>query len=221
MKKSEKFSNVIKIIAIILGTVIIGLALHSVIFGNWLIFGKSLAVLSKSLVYCLPFLIKLLVWSLAFIWPPVAVYILISFITISKPWRFFLGTVALSGFILIIQHFYVPTLTIKNFYYIFMYLMQIYLLALWIIPKEVWNIISGLFWMVGSVVITIFPDLPTYFDDLGMIFGLFTFIFIYLHTVALFIQRFVDVKVIKLLRSFISKISRSENLEDESNLSEN
>jgi len=205
MKKSEKFSNLIKIIAIVFGTVIIGFALQSVILGNWSVFGKSIAALSKSLIYCLPFLVKLFLWSLAFIWPPIIIYVLISFITISKPWRFFLGSVALCGFILIIQHFFVPTLTIKNFHYIFMYLMQIYLLALWIIPKEVWNIVSGLFWMVGSVVITIFPDLPTYFDDLGMIFGLFTFIFIYLHTVALFIQRIADVNVIKSLRRFISK----------------
>ena len=215
MKKINKY---LKTVAIVLGLGIIGACLHSIILGNWAFFGKSIALLSKTLVYCIPFLLKLMVWSLAFIWPPIIIYVLISFITVSKIWRFFLGTVALCGFILIIQHFFVPNLTIKNFYYIFMYMMQIYLLALWIIPKEVWNITSGFFWMIGSVIITIFPDLPTYFDDLGMIFGLFTFIFIYLHTVALFIQRVVDVKIIEKVRSFYS--SRFGGLETKTNITE-
>ena len=86
-----------------------------------------------------------------------------------------------------------------------MTIMQIYLLALWIIPKELWNFVSGGVWMMGSVIITVFPDLPSYFDDLGMIFGLFIFVFLYLHSVAMLIQRLVDENVIRSIRKLFSR----------------
>ena len=219
----EKINKIIKIAAIVLGTFIIGFASYIIIGGNWEICGKIIASVSKIMIFCIPFLIKMFLWSLTYIWPPIIVYVIISFITISKMWRFFLGLVALCGFFIFAYYGFLQHIKISNFYYIFMYIMQIYLLALWIIPKELWNIASGVVWMIGSVIITIFPDLPTYFDDLGMIFGLFIFVFIYLHTIAMIIQRFVDERVVNKIRGFFrSKKDEdlSENLYKVSNINE-
>ncbi len=219
----EKINKIIKIAAIVLGTFIIGFASYIIIGGNWEICGKIIASVSKIMIFCIPFLIKMFLWSLTYIWPPIIVYVIISFITISKMWRFFLGLVALCGFFIFAYYGFLQHIKISNFYYIFMYIMQIYLLALWIIPKELWNIASGVVWMIGSVIITIFPDLPTYFDDLGMIFGLFIFVFIYLHTIAMIIQRFVDKRVVNKIRGFFrSKKDEdlSENLYKVSNINE-
>ena len=219
----EKINKIIKIAAIVLGTFIIGFASYIIIGGNWEICGKIIASVSKIMIFCIPFLIKMFLWSLTYIWPPIIVYVIISFITISKMWRFFLGLVALCGFFIFAYYGFLQHIKISNFYYIFMYIMQIYLLALWIIPKELWNIASGVVWMIGSVIITIFPDLPTYFDDLGMIFGLFIFVFIYLHTIAMIIQRFVDERVVNKIRGFFRSKKEedlSENLYKVSNINE-
>ena len=217
----ENFKKIIKIIAVVLGLLTIGFASHIVLDGNWEICGKIAASFSKIIIYCIPFLTKMILWSLAYIWPPIVIYIIISFITISKMWRFFLGFVALCGFFIFIYYGFLQQIKISNFYNIFMYIMQIYLLALWVVPKELWNIAGGIVWMIGSLIITIFPDLPTYFDDLGMIFGLFVFVFIYLHTVAMIVQRFVDERVVTTIRSlfgFKKKENVSENTEETSNI---
>jgi hypothetical protein len=85
-------------------------------------------------------------------------------------------------------------------------LSQIYLLALWTFPREIWNFLGGIVWFIKSMIILILPDLPGYFDDFGAIGAIFAFIFLYLHTIASLIQRFVDTNLVTKLRIFAGKI---------------
>jgi len=84
--------------------------------------------------------------------------------------------------------------------------MEIYLLLLWTVPRELWNFIGGFLLAIQSLIVTVMPDLPSYFDDLGMILAIFAFIFLYINTIASIIQRIIDERVITHSRHFVAAI---------------
>lgn len=212
LKKYRKYVDISlviiigKISVIIGGGIIIISAVASLINGNWGILGKIVGATSKTLGFVLPALTRMVFSSLAFIWLPIIAYVLISLITVSRWWRFYLCLVVLGTFILFSQCFISTDISISNLYQIIAYLSQIYLLALWTFPREIWNFLGGIVWFIKSMIILILPDLPGYFDDFGAIGAIFAFIFLYLHTIASLIQRFVDTNLVTKLRIFAGKI---------------
>jgi hypothetical protein len=102
--------------------------------------------------------------------------------------------------------------TLKNVPDIILYIMQIYLLLLWTVPREVWNFLGGVIFVIQSVIVTIMPDLPTYFDDLGMIFAVFAFIFLYINTVAALIERILDKRIINRVRPIVESFVLKNSL---------
>ncbi len=185
-------------------------ALQVLIHGNWSTLLKALNGISRVISYCVPYLLKLIIKSIVFLWPPILSYIIIGIITTSRWWRFYLCLCMLAVSILILNHFVFAKMdfsieTLKEIPTIFMYIIQIYILLLWTFPREIWNFIGGILFAIYSLMITIMPDLPTYFDDLGMIFAVFAFIFLYINTIASITQRFIDRRVILQSREIINK----------------
>jgi hypothetical protein len=72
-------------------------------------------------------------------------------------------------------------------------LIQGYLFALWLLPREVWNVMGLVLSSVLGLIILISPaDLPTAFDDFGMFGAILAFFLGYLNALASLLQRAVS-----------------------------
>lgn len=72
---------------------------------------------------------------------------------------------------------------------------QVYFLTLLVMPQELINLIGTIAAIVGSLVIDIFPDLPTSLDDMAAICTLIAMIFVYINTFATFIKQQVGRRI--------------------------
>jgi len=88
---------------------------------------------------------------------------------------------------------------------------QIYFLLILFMPQELFGIIGGITSAVGAVVIYIFPDLPTYIDDISAISSMVLFIFVYINTLAMLVKRIVAALPFLSPRALKSEISRTPN----------
>ena len=192
--------RVLKVLLFIAGSAVIFITVNSLLSSNWEMLQKSLSVFykafSKIIGFGVPHFFKLVLSSIALIWLPIAIYVMISLITVSLWWRFFLCLVTLCGFILVVKALLFKDFSLKSVPELLIYITQIYLLLLWVIPRELWNLAGGAVWFVESVVVTLLPNLPGYFDDIGIVAAIFAFIFLYLHTIASLVQRVVDKRLV-------------------------
>lgn len=88
---------------------------------------------------------------------------------------------------------------------------QIYFLLILFMPQELFGIIGGLVSAAGAIVIYIFPDLPTYIDDISAISSMILFIFVYINTLAMVIKRIVAALPFLSPRASRSKTSIAPN----------
>ena len=99
--------------------------------------------------------------------------------------------------------------TLERILDIFIYVMQVYILVLWTVPRVFWNLIGGIFFAIQSAVVMLVPDLPGYFDDFGVIMAIFAYIFIVINTVADPIKKGIDKYIIDrfgpAIRSYVLK----------------
>ena len=200
--------KIAKILVYLGGAVIILATLGSLISGHWEILTKSLEValkaIGKIVGFGTPYFLGLVTASLAVLWLPIVIYIFISIFTTSRWGRFYLCLVTLCVFILSIKATLFTDISLSSIPALLIYLTQIYLFLLWTIPREAWNFAGGVLWFLQSVIITVFPDFPTYFDDLGIITAIFAFIFLYVHTIASILQRIVDSWIVVGVRSGVA-----------------
>ncbi len=194
-----------KIFALIVGIPIILSTFFLITGGNYKLLGKIISPLIKIIDFGLPYLFGLILSSITVLWIPVIIYISISIITTSHWWRFFLCLVSLCSFLLVIKFIVFPNLSFSLSAVIkaSIYLVDIYLLLLWTVPRAIWNWIGGVFWFLQSAIVNIMPDLPSNLDDFGMTAAIFAFIFLYLHTLASFLQTLVDSKNILNVKSWL------------------
>lgn len=216
----------LKILAFVAGIVIIYLALGPVV---WFIFSGSdrleklfnnspwtLEVTKKVLQWGWDYFIKFLQFTVPQIWLPIFTYLVICLITTSRRWRLFFGLVILSFSILItkgsineaIANFSWSNIggSMEDFIEIYPILIYIYFLLLLIIPRVFWNYIGAVIWMICSLLVTVMPDLPGNFDDLGIISAIFALIFLYINTIAYLVQRLGEPKLVALLHRGILRI---------------
>jgi hypothetical protein len=141
--------------------------------------------------------------------------VLIAIFTKSKVWRRFWCLVGVAGFFLLfvsaLKEFNWPileefswsaikefssalkTFNWEEFSVLPLLLMQGYLFALWLLPREGWNIIGLIISSVFGLIILISPaDLPTAFDDFGMFGAILAFFLGYLNALASLLQRAVS-----------------------------
>lgn len=81
---------------------------------------------------------------------------------------------------------------------------QIYLLVILVMPRELMNFIGAAAAVIGSVVIYIFPDAPGALDDVAAICTLISMVFVYLNTLALIVKQYSG-RVIDKLSALISQ----------------
>ncbi len=162
----------------------------------------------------IPVFLDLMIASLKYLWQPILLYVLIAILTKSDLWRKFWCLVGLAGFFLLfvsaLKEFNWPVLgefswsaikefssSLKTFNWeefriLPLLLMQGYLFALWLLPREVWNIVGLIISSVFGLIILISPfDLPTAFDDFGMFGAILAFFLGYLNALASLLQRIV------------------------------
>lgn len=169
--------------------------------------------LYKAAMYFAPVLWDLVRLSIPYLLVPIGGYLLIGLGTTSRVWRIFWYIVGLSWFFLVFvsvfEHFPWPTLegfswsalkdfgqSLKDFNWkefraLPLALVQGYLFALWVLPREFWNILGLLVSGLLGLMILIFPDLPTAFDDFGIFGAILTFFMGYLNALAILLQRVV------------------------------
>lgn len=70
-------------------------------------------------------------------------------------------------------------------------LFQIYFLLILVMPQELIGVLGGIVSAIGAVVIYIFPDAPSFIDDIAAISSMILIIFVYLNSLAIFIKRIV------------------------------
>lgn len=171
--------------------------------------------LSKFIAYFTPLFLELIVKSLKYLWQPILVYVFIAVFTKSKVWRRFWCLVGVAGFLLLfisaLKEFNWPVLgefswsgikefssSVKTFNWeefrmLPLLLIQGYLFALWLLPREVWNVMGLVLSSVLGLIILISPaDLPTAFDDFGMFGAILAFFLGYLNALASLLQRAVS-----------------------------
>ncbi|PIE31668.1 hypothetical protein CSA56_17605, partial [candidate division KSB3 bacterium] len=71
-------------------------------------------------------------------------------------------------------------------------MVQGYLFLLWLMPREIWNIIGLTISGIVGFIILVLPDLPTAFDDFGMFGAVLAFFLGYLNLLASLLQRAAD-----------------------------
>jgi len=180
--------KVLTALAVIGGVIVIGRA-------AWMINAAYLAVppvfitgVQKTLAYAAPLLGNLLVKSLNYVWQPIALYLLILCSTRSTLWRKFWCLVGVAGFFLI----FVAALehsTWKEYHQLPLIVLQGYLFSLWLLPREVWNLVGLAISIALGLIILIVPDLPTAFDDFGLFGAILAFFLGYVNALANLTQR--------------------------------
>jgi hypothetical protein len=138
----------------------------------------------------LPFFMDLITASLLYLWQPILVYLLIAVLTRSQVWRKFWCLVGFSGFFLTFVTA-LETSTWQEYQVLPLLILQGYLFLLWLLPREVWNIIGLLISVFLGLIVLILPDLPTAFDDFGIFGAILAFFLGYLNALASLIQRVV------------------------------
>lgn len=142
----------------------------------------------KVAVYFLPLFLELLKKSLTYLWQPILVYLAINLLTHSPFWRRFWCLVGVAWFLLSFVSAF-EHVTWKEYSLLALLSMQGYVLLLWFLPRELWNIVGLTFSMTLGLIVLLLPDLPTTFDDFGMFGAILAFFMGYLNALASLIQR--------------------------------
>ena len=210
--------QIAKLTAYIAGTIVIFATIISLFNGNWefilSLVKLGFPAINSIISFAIPRFVELILASLTCLWLPIVLYIGISIITVSQWGRFYLCLATLCGFVLTIETAVFSNISLSSIFEILIYLMQIYLLLLWTVPREVWNFIGGAFFLLQGIIVLVIPDLPGYFDDFGFITAIFSFIFLYLHTTASLVQRFVDTQLIAAMRNYFNRFTDQKLPED-------
>jgi len=194
------------IVCLLAGGVPIALAIQAVASGNWNALGKVLTIIMWIVAFAVPYFLKLVTLSLAYLWFPVIVYAAIALITTSKWLRFYLSLVALSIFMLVLMKTVLPSLSFTDVPSVLIYIMQVYILLLWTLPRELWNFLGAIVLTVKSAIVTLFANIPGPWDDLGIVLAIFAFIFLYIHTLASLLQRLIEGRLIIRMRTSILRL---------------
>lgn len=225
LEKKQKILG-LKILAVTAGVVVIYLAFSPVVgfFFSWNeglegLFNNSkwtLELTRKVLQWGWDYLLKFVAFTLPAMWWPILTYLIIGFITTSRRWRLFLGLVILSFSIIITRGTVTEAIanfswsdiggSLDDFREIYSILIYIYLLLLLTIPRIFWNYIGAVVWMFCSILVTVMPDLPGSFDDLGIISAIFGLIFLYINTITYLVQRSVEPRLVAMLHGGIFRL---------------
>lgn len=204
---TQRALKILRISAYVVGALII-LTTVSIIFGSngeipLASLQQLLQLFTKVLFFGWPYLLKLLIASITTFWLPIILYFLISLFTTSRWERFYFSIVSLCIMILIVKSVFSNGFSISDVPTFFIFAAQFYLLLLWTFPKEFWNYFGFILWFIQSAIIILIPDLPTMLDDFGAIAAVFSFIFLFLHTVASLGQRLIDSFLVVTVRNGI------------------
>lgn len=150
--------------------------------------GSLLVAFRKAWEYALPLFLELILGSLPYLWLPVFIYILIVLLFKNLFLRKFWNGVAVCGFFLYFLNI-TRNITWKEYDQLPLLLVQGYLLLLWLLPREIWNLVGLLVSGILGMIILILPDLPSAFDDFGVFAAILTFFLAYLNTIASLVQR--------------------------------
>ncbi len=135
--------------------------------------------------------VELFLLSLPYLWQPVALYLLIALFLKHFLWRKFWCLVGVAWFLLLfitgLQH-----AGWKEYRMLPLLMVQGYLFLLWLMPREIWNIIGLTISGIVGFIILVLPDLPTAFDDFGMFGAVLAFFLGYLNLLASLLQRAAD-----------------------------
>ena len=131
-------------------------------------------------------LIKLLfIKSLPVIWFPVLAYFVLSWFVRDnlKKKTFLFVIVSVEAAILV--NIILPSLTsvmfaLSRLPFVFCMTLQFYMFLLFLLPNELWNFLGGLVLVLKGSAVILMPDFPTFIDDIGILFAIFFFLFLYI-----------------------------------------
>ncbi len=132
--------------------------------------------------------VKLVIHTLQYIYIPLLLYLSVCLFVKKKFTRVYLFTVLFSVYLVLFFEVVLPSGfdipgNLFRIHKIIIALIQIYIFAALIIPYWMSTVLASLFFVVKSLLVFILPDLPTRFDDFGIILALFIFTFLYLNTI--------------------------------------
>jgi hypothetical protein len=148
---------------------------------------KSLRI---AIGFFLPVFLEFIAASLYYLWQPICAYFLIALLTKSFWWRKFWYLVGVAWCVLVLA-------SISNdagwndYQRISLLILQGYLFLLWLLPRELWNLMGLLVSSILGIIVILLPDLPTVFDDFGIFGAILLFFLGYLNALASLIQRAV------------------------------
>jgi hypothetical protein len=209
--RPKPFFRYVQIGSVVVGSVIILRALWIIGWVYRAIPGVILRSAREVLGWAFPVLRELIILSFQYLWQPLLVYALIALLVRAPAWQLFWRIVGLAGFFLVFvwhfEHFPWPRLegfnwaALKDFTQSFqelhwqnfqtlpLILLQTYLFALWVLPREVWNLLGLMLSMLLGIIVVILPDLPTAFDDFGIFSAILAFFLGYVNALASLLQR--------------------------------
>ncbi len=140
-------------------------------------------------------LIKLLfIKSLPVIWFPVLAYFVLSwFVRDNLKKKIFLFVIV-SVEAAILVNIILPSLisvmfALSRLPFVFCMTLQFYMFLLFLLPNELWNFLGGLVLFLKGSAVILLPDFPTFIDDMGILFAIFFFLFLYINTLSALVKR--------------------------------
>ena len=152
---------------------------------------KVLTATTKAIEFFWPFFLDLVNASFEYLASPIAWYLLIAVSVKSLFWRKFWCLVGVSWSLLVFIQA-AQQATWQEYHLLPLLILQGYLFMLWLVPREIWNIIGLTISSLFGLIILILPDLPTSFDDFGIFGAILAFFLGYVNLVASLIQRAAD-----------------------------
>ncbi|GAK59463.1 hypothetical protein U27_06448 [Candidatus Vecturithrix granuli] len=140
--------------------------------------------------FFLPVFLELIVTSLRYLWQPICIYFLITLLTKSVWWRKFWYLVGVAWCVLLLTSTFHDA-NWNDYQRMSLLMLQGYMFLLWLLPRELWNLMGLLVSSILGIIVILLPDLPTVFDDFGIFGAILLFFLGYLNALASLIQRVV------------------------------
>jgi len=150
-----------------------------------------------------PLFERLLLISLSALWLPILYFFVVNRCISSSIKRLYCNMLFILVYFVYVKNSLIPSeLSVDAFVNSIYYCTNLYFLFLLLAPRELWNFFGMAVSSIYAALIYLMPDLPTMLDDLGFMSAFFSYVFLFLHTLASIVQRFTT--------RFVSVIQSSE-----------
>ena len=206
-----KIKNVF-VMAVLAGVVVIMYSIWQVYNSSGIILWIVLRTGAITVKICAVVLKTLILKSLPVIWFPALTYLVLSWFIRNTPARKGALLIVISLQFALIAHIVFPhnglfLFSITRLPLVFTLILQLYMFILFFLPGEIWNFLGAVILLFKGMAVMLLPDLPSFADDFGIILAVFSFLFLYMHTLASLVKRAGEKESLERTERFIYRMT--------------